>query len=256
MKSKVVVVFLSVLFVLSTVPATVFGWDVYTKAKTFTWKEYVGGVQKLEESGIIYGVGTAGTIYLFENLALSTKGEVFGGQVDYDGQTWAGVPVKTETGYLGFKLEGDTGWHFMLGENMFVGPFAGLGYKWWQRTIESTPTALGYPERWQSFYGRLGVDGIYGIAKNIMLSVEGGVKLPIYNQNKANLPGFGNVTVKPGKEASVFAEVALQYDRFKAGVFYEGMRFSKSPYVTVGALAVYQPESRADMYGFRAGVVF
>ena len=271
MKIKVFGLLMSMLismFLVSTVAAegtTV----VYGKVESFTFKEYKDGALFLEESGKIYGIGVTSKFNPFRQLTLKVRGELFGGQVDYDGQTWGGVPVKTNTNYLGFEIEGDAGWKFMVAEKTSVEPFVGLGYRWWLRNLENAiaadgTAAIGYTENWRSLYARLGVRGDHNLSKHVRLFAEGGVRLPIQNKNTADLTVFGlnEVTVEPGNKASVFAEAGLQFRFLKASVFYEGMRFSESPAVLVGvdpilgAMHVLQPESKADMFGARVGITF
>ncbi len=228
--------------------------DVYLKVESFTWKEFDdNGSQLLEESGPIYGLGASAKSDIAELLIFKGKAELFGGSIDYDGQTQAGTPVKTDTNYLGIKIEGDLGWKFMIAEKSSFEPSAGLGLKWWIRDIQSTGSVTGYDEEWTSFYARLGVYGIHSFSDRQKVFAEAGVRLPLYNENKADI--FG-VTVKPGKEASFFAEAGLKWAMLKVSIFYEGMRFSKSDPVSGVGIIVWQPESKADIFGLTVGMVF
>jgi hypothetical protein len=233
-------------------------FDVYLKAESFTWKEFNdSGARLLKESGPIYGVGlSVKSDDIYKLLTLKAKGELFGGSVDYDGQTQAGTPVKTDTDYLGFKIETDGGWKFILKEKSSLEPFAGLGFRWWIRDLKSTSSAIGYEEKWWSFYARLGIHGDHIFSNQLKAFVNAGVKLPIHNENKADLRviGLSTVTLEPGKEASVFAELGLKWKMLKASVFYEDMRFSKSDIVRIGSAQVWQPESKADIFGLNVGL--
>ena len=229
-------------------------WDVYLKVESFTWKEFNdNGTQLLKESGPIYGIGFSGKSDTAKALTFKSKGEIFGGSIDYDGQTQAGDPVKTDTNYFGMKVEGDLGWKFMAAEKSSLEPFAGLGWRWWRRDIQSTDTAIGVEELWSSIYARLGIRGDLAFSDKMKAFAEGGVKLPIYNQNKVDIYA---VTLEPGNEASIFAEAGLRWAMLKVSVFYEGMRFSKSDPVSGSGVIVWQPESRADIYGVNVGVAF
>lgn len=233
-------------------------WDIYLKVESFTWKEFNdNGTQLLKESGPIYGLGGTAKSDVAKSVTLKFKGELFGGSIDYDGQTQAGTPVKTDTDYSGFKMEGDVGWKFMVAEKSSLEPFAGLGYRWWLRDLQSTSNAIGYEERWWSFYARLGIRGDHTFSTQLKAFAEAGVKLPMHTENEADLSviGLSTVTLEPGNEASVFAEIGFKWTMLKASVFYEGMRFSKSGLDNVYN-AFYQPESKADIFGVNVGVAF
>lgn len=264
MKRLVVIVALSMLTITGSVisfstPALAANEsDIYLKVESFTWKEFNdNGTQLLKESGPIYGLGASAKSDISKTMTLKFKGELFGGSIDYDGQTQAGTPAKTDTEYFGFKMEGDAGWKFMVAEKSSLEPFAGLGWRWWNRDIQSTATAIGYEERWSTIYARLGIRGDHAFSNQLKGFTEAGVKLPIYTENEIDWTVFGldTITLEPGNEASVFAEVGVKWAMLKVSVFYEGMRFSKSDLDDVYN-AIYQPESKADIYGVNVGMAF
>jgi hypothetical protein len=140
-----------------------------------------------------------------------------------------------------------------------TGPLYGVGYRWWLRDINNNDSAPGNLERWRSFYARAGARGDYIFPGGQRIFTEAGALLPISNRNTADLSiaGPGNPTLKPGRRASLFAEAGLRISKFEAGVFYEGVRFPRSPAVDVGGgVSVVQPESKADIVGVKIGIVF
>ncbi|MBI4848624.1 MAG: outer membrane beta-barrel protein [Nitrospirae bacterium] len=233
-------------------------YDVYLKGESFTWKEFDnGGDQLLKESGPIYGVGGLAKLDI-KSLTLKIRGELFGGRIDYDGQTQEGTPVQTDVDYLGVKIEGNIGYKFNLTERFSVEPFAGPGYRYWERDIKSTSLATGYLEKWSSVYVQAGIHSdiaFYGLGK---VFVEGGIKFPVHNENEADLSvlGSGTVTLEPGKKESFFAEAGVKWKMLRTAVFYEGLRFSKSEVVRGGHQLWYQPESKGDIYGVNIGLTF
>jgi len=232
--------------------------DIYAQVQSFTWKEFAKGSRLLKESGPIYGVGGS-VIFPIRQFALKARGEIFGGSVDYEGETWGGEPVQTDSNYFGFKLEGDFGWVFHVTEGSSLEPFAGLGYRWWLRDLESTHEATGYLENWSSLYLRLGGRGDYSFWKSLNAFAEASLKFPIYNENTAYLGDVGleDVTLNPGRRPWFFAEAGIKYALFRMSVFYEGMRFSRSRVVAIDdEWGVYQPKSTADIFGVNLGVSF
>lgn len=245
--------FLTILcmFILISSSALANEFDVYAKAESFTWKEYDNGTQILKESGPIYGIGFKALFASRTKVALTVRAraELFGGQVDYDGQTQVGTPIHTNTNYIGSKTEADLGLKFMLSETSSIGPFASLGYRYWERDIKSTTSGIGYIEKWSSIYSRFGALLDLSITRIWKLCAEGGIKLPLYSRNDVD---YLNVTLEPGNKPSFFAEIGTKISLLKASIFYEGMRFSKSPIVS----GYYQPKSQADMYGVNIGISF
>ena len=53
-----------------------------------------GGSELLKESGPIYGLGASTKLDIIKSLTLKFKSELFGGSIEYDGQTWAGLKWK------------------------------------------------------------------------------------------------------------------------------------------------------------------
>src|SRR6266571_3160950 len=124
---------------------------IYPFVEGFVWKEFdTTGKQLVKETGPLYGVGAAASINLYnKTLLLKVKGDVFGGVVDYDGNnqlisgtTITLVPLKTDVTYVGTRLESDLGWRFG-NESASVEPFAGLGFRWWQRDIKDGTDIFG-----------------------------------------------------------------------------------------------------------------
>lgn len=252
---------------------------LYPFVEYFNWKEFGSqGDRLLEESGPLFGVGTLLRVDLRdEMLMLQAKGELFGGNVDYDGQTQynpidpavSEIPVNTDVDYFGTKLEGDLGLRLGRGKGN-VEPFIGLGYRYWVRDLnDSVATDRngdlvgvgGYTERWQSLYTRWGLRGAYAFDDNFKLFAEVGGKYPIYNENSVDYFADEDVTIKPGKQFSPFAEAGFRIDRFRASIFYEGFRFSSSPLVFAGfdgsdPVYLSQPKSESEIIGITLGWCF
>jgi hypothetical protein len=238
---------------------------LYGTAESFAWKEFAdNGPRVVKESGPLFGIGLAYSHEFEDRITFTPKGEIFFGSVDYDGQTQMGVPVTSTVDYFGLKFDGDLGIRFKVTQRLSLEPFGGLGLRWWIRDIRDGTTstgavASGYTEAWTTVYGRLGVRGGIDMSPQMMMFLEAGVMLPIFNQNTAYLSNAGlgpDITVHPGRQASLFAEAGTKISRVRASLFYDSMRFSRSANVASGANIYWQPESTADIYGVKVGVVF
>jgi hypothetical protein len=243
--------------------------NLYPTIQYFTWEEFFGGNRLLKESGLLYGVGGTVQENFFRQdngfMPVKAKLELFGGLIDYNGQTQKStnqalsqINVSTDVAHIGVKGEVDTGWRFSFpGGN--VGPFVGLGYRWWLRDIlNSTATDRngqsvdvgGYTEEWQTLYARFGGHLDYLISTNSSLYCEGGGRYPLFTQNSADFPGTGMVDLRPAARWSAFAEIGAEIGRFRPALYYEGMRFGQSDPVRIGSnMTLLQPESHSDIFG-------
>ncbi|MFP3980387.1 MAG: hypothetical protein ACLFUY_03255 [Desulfobacterales bacterium] len=266
--------FFAVIFSLIAVPFSAFGSDTgfaaaqfeaYGKIEHFTWNEYVSGEELLEESGPIYGAGGSVRLPITQIVSAKFRGELFGGRVDYDGQTTPGeYPLSSDTDYAGIKLEADVGVDLVAGEKSELGPFAGFGARVWQRDIQGnffwnpddqkTEYARGVTERWRNYYARAGINGAHAFSSRLEAFVTAGVKIPIYTENEAELTDSVFISLEPGNRLSGFAEAGLEIGMVKVSIFYEGLRFSESDRLAFGDY--YQPKSEADIFGINAGVTF
>ncbi len=268
MKRVVVIIALSILTIACSIipfsrPAIAYNGtevhlDTYFNVESLSWKEFDNsGDQLLKESGPIFAVGYSVKLDI-KPITLKSKAELFGGRINYDGQTTgssAPASKETDSDYLGVKIEVDSGWKFIINEKFSLEPFAGLGVRRWKRDIESTESSIGQEETWRSIYTRIGVRGDRIYPDNLKSFFELGVNIPFDNENEFEGPGY-TATVEPGNKASFFAEAGLKWRLFKTTIFYEGMKFSKSNTVTVNNVQVWQPKSKADIFGINIGVSF
>jgi hypothetical protein len=240
----------------------------YISGQYFTWSEFSNGRRLLKESGALYAGGllvdAAVPLQASSSLVLRAKEEIFGGVVDYDGETQEQVPVKTKVSYLGTKQELDLGYRYEA-QSWDLGPRAGLGYRWWLRGLQNSTSAAGepvsgYTEYWRIGYLRLGARGHYRPETGISLFAEGGAKYPFYIANSADPFGTGAKTFRPGGRWSGYAEAGVTYGQLRLSASYEGFRFSPSPVVFAlhgGVLEpLRQPESSSDLLGLNLGWTF
>jgi hypothetical protein len=230
----------------------------------FHWQESVAGQNVLTEQGPIYGVDGTIALDLLKteragNLTFRGKIGLFGGVVEYDGQTQEphNLPVKTDVNYVGVKEEIALGWAVPLGAG-HLEPFAVIGYRWWIRDLQdstandggTTVKVSGNTEVWESAYTKVGAALSIPLTKDWRFFVEGGGKYPFYNSNTTDIAGVGNTTVRPEPRWSAFAELGARYRTFRPAVFYEGYRTGQSPQVRISPTSgVYQPKSDEDVVG-------
>jgi hypothetical protein len=234
---------------------------VYLKAEGFVWKEFEGGSRLLEESGPRYGLGIF-RHYNRNGLTFRPMVEVYGGTVDYNGQTQGGFPIVTETNYLGGNAGFDAGGVITLTPAFYLEPFVGFGVEYWERDIESSGVGIGYRERWESYSARGGLRGEAGSSSGgVRVFGEAALKWPFANANRADLPVIGKVKVRPEGELGWNTEAGIKAGPVRIAFFYEMVKFSKSDEIVVpigGGLALlfWQPDSKYYVYGLTAGWLF
>jgi len=230
---------------------------LYPFVEEYRWMEFFDGGQILEEKGELYGAGAQATFERGPSL-YRLKGEYFQGKVDAEGVTQLGFPWTTEVSYYGFRLEADGAWRFPVGP-VSLAPVMGVGYKWWRRDFENSPTVAGGLEKWHTFYLKLGALGECDLGNGIVPYAEAGFRLGVFNNNEIDYNG-GRVSLDPGGRLTPYAEVGLTAGFLKAGAYYERMEFSQSsPELAIGlppGWGLVQPEVKVNIYGARVGVVF
>ncbi|WP_243373221.1 hypothetical protein [Geotalea sp. SG265] len=263
----------TVCLIASTAGAAQFGGveeiSAYLAPHYFQWEEFHQGEKLLREQGWLMGAGGTARVNLLKaeagSLMATGRAELFGGIVDYDGQTQGpdNLPVKTDVNYFGTREDVDLGWRISQ-QKLSVEPFFGLGARWWLRDLDDSTTVNrsgvpvmvnGYTEDWRSFYLRLGGRFDVVLTDDWRLFAEGGAKYPFYTENAVEISG-DDVTIKPDGRWSGFAEVGARYNKLKLSLFYEGFRYDQSPGVVVGTFRYFQPISKSDIFGLRFGWAF
>lgn len=234
----------------------------YFSSQYFTWEEHSDGRRILKERGPLFSGGILlGGITDF-SLTLRGKAALFGGVVDYDGETQKPnpVPVRTDVAYFGTLQQFDVGYRFSSG-NVRVEPFAALGYRWWLRDLHNATSVTGQPvsgytEWWQVGYGRLGARGRYLMQSGVSVFAEGGATYPFYVANSVIFASSGTTTFRPVGELSGFAETGIAWSKLKLTLSYEGLRFSQSPVKFADNRYFLQPDSSSDIFGVSLGWAF
>lgn len=246
-------------------PACAGSWEdvtPYFSTRYFTWQEEIGGRRLLKESGALFSIGAVAGYLTNSSFILTGRGELFGGEVGYSGETQPPdeKPVRTDVAYFGTRGELDAG--YRVGSAQFrVAPFVGIGHRWWLRDLQDTTSTdggavSGYTEMWQTIYGRTGVRGELAPSAQLTIVAEGGAKYPFYTGNSVDFAGSGVTTFRPGARWSAFAETGLAYRSVRLTMNYEGFRFSQSPWKRVGDTNYFQPRSSSDIFGASLGWTF
>ena len=241
----------------------------FVDAQYFQWQEHLNGSKVVDESGPRAALGlNAGNLTRLEpGLVGEIEAAVYGGEVDYEGQTQDGVPLDTDTDYLGGYVEGTLGYRLPMPPRQHaIDVLASFGLDLWERDIANASdslgrSVLGLKEDYRVWVGRLGV-GLFSRWVGWLSHVHVGVKYPL--DAKVDVSEFG-VTLKPKRDPSVFARMRAWHPGGASPglgfmLYYESYRFDDSP-TEQGRfrdlpVRVFQPESDMDTVGLRLSYSF
>lgn len=235
------------------------GAEVYVQYQRWTWtEEDAAGRRLLKEEGPLLGLGVTHDWPLGRAMEIAERLEGFVGEVDYDGRTQLGDPVRTTTEYYGLTGELDARLRVPVNGDFDLLPFAGLGARAWLRRIDNTSRfSSGYDETWLTAYARAGGRFEWRATGRLHLFASAALRIPLYNRARYSLSfdgGDDHVTVEPGRETTVAAEAGATVGSAHVAVFYEQLKFSRSDSESVPPFEVFQPESEGRLIGLKLGI--
>jgi hypothetical protein len=237
---------------------------IHLGVEEFRWSESdSNGDKLLDEKGPRYSAA-----FTLDNFLKQAEGPIYAvaargyaGTVDYDGETNAGVEVKTEVNYQGGAAEARVGYRFLMPwADYSIDLLAGLGGEYWSRDIEDAydangNRARGYTEEYTVTYTKAGVGFADLTYREWYGRLETGMRYPMNVDERiddldADLSPDGSVSFYAAYEVSKatgFGQLGLTF-------YYEGYRFDESPVASSNIGLVRQPESKMDVFGIRFGV--
>ena len=185
----------------------------------------------------------------------------------YDGGTWGGDPLKFST-HEGINLyEGDLGFKVLNVETSTLTPYVGIGRRIWRR---GTDTAGDYTEKYSWYFAAAGLNYVW---RNDRLTAGADVAalIPFNMEVTTNFAGqAAETTLKLKTRVGFEAQLPLSYDVYRNHVNSRRFFLFLTPYyqywaigasepvssITIGGIVyngVYEPNSRADIYGVKMG---
>ncbi|MGD8549303.1 MAG: autotransporter outer membrane beta-barrel domain-containing protein [Desulfobacterales bacterium] len=156
----------------------------------------------IEEDGLMYGIAGSYIYHGNNKLMFETSFSLVFGEIDYDGQTQSGTPLKADTDDWIFEWRGLIGKDYRFKSSSIITPFMGIGYRYWNDDIDASG---GYEREIQYWYLPVGVKTIsplngnwtWGISLEYDLFLGGKVQShlsdvqPVYNDPE-NDQDFGD----------------------------------------------------------------
>jgi opacity protein-like surface antigen len=110
------------------------------------------GKQLVNENGTLPGI-EAGAAYRLPNWTIGVSGEIYRGDLGYDGRTQTGAPFSTDTGTTQSRITLEVMREISDGLSL-VGA---LAWDYWRRDIAGRATVLGLSERYDSWRVEAGI---------------------------------------------------------------------------------------------------
>jgi len=237
------------------------GW-LGLSATSFDYEEFSDAGASLDrEQGWLPGV-QAGLNRDYGRWFLETELQWSSGEVDYSSPQ---AESKTDESILHLQLL--AGIPLQAADRQRTSLVAGLGYREWQRDIQSTPTASGLDETYRWGYGVLGLRGEQQFSAGTRVVVDMQLTRTISPDIKVRFDNsFDDVSLDLGAENGF--RLSLLFDRrldksktFWVMPWYEYWEFGRSGDwartsngVPVGTLTVHEPRSETGSYGISMGM--
>ena len=107
----------------------------------------------IEMDGFLYGISGKYIYHGIHNIMSELSLEWVGGELNYDGATWAGVPVETDSDESIFLVRGLIGYDIKK-ETYAITLFTGFGFRYWRDRDESEG---GYKRIVRYWYSPIGI---------------------------------------------------------------------------------------------------
>ena len=190
------------------------------------------------------------------------------GWAKYDGATQDGTPLVMYTKEKIYQYEGDLGYKALNASTATLTPYIGIGYRIWDRGSNALPD---YEEKYTWNYGSVGFDYVLRLSR-WTAGANAAIRLPFNMKMRTSLAGnFDEATFYLKKRAGFAVELPVTYEfyRYQArpaffaylSPYYQywGIGASDPVVMTKGGVPLpgntyYEPDSRADIFGARAGI--
>jgi hypothetical protein len=177
-------------------------FDLTTGVKFFDYAEYGDDGAFLDgEKGWVLGIGAAYEHHMSNDMVLSVFGDIFEGEVDYDGHLQSGTPLTTKTDEAFYSL--GVGLQFPLPIlNNRVDLFSDVSYQQWERDILPTARSARLFEVYEWWEISLGAECLIVKATSSNLSIYGRayqISNPAMQIDLVSF-GYGKPTLDLGEE--------------------------------------------------------
>lgn len=193
-KKRVFIIGLLTLLSFPLIAASNSEFQVGTGLMAFDYKEYGDGDKIYDQDESDDNIFLDGESGLIPGLILKYQttnnrsyvqwvGKLYYNQIDYDGQTQSGIPIKTKSDALIIDTHVKLGVKFLPSYGREQKVYTGLGYRYWYRNIQ--PTTINSPgstnhgaavagllEEYYWWYGLIGYEIGFDVSQNVKMGFD------------------------------------------------------------------------------------
>jgi len=235
----------------------------------FDYKEDVDPPLKSTEDGWLPGVYFGYTYNRPDGVYTKLFLEYSSGDVDYDGTTQSGTPVRfNDSAQELYRYEWNIGYTFSVSKTFSLTPFAGIGYRFWRRgKSEIRASFVTLQEEYEWLYVPVGLRADVVLSRRLSLEPSAGVRLVFDGTMTVLYSDIYAVNNDPeldlGNKIGWWAELPVRYRFAQHWSFvvtpwyaYSAIGKSDEAFVSDGqtTLVVYEPSSRTHQYGLKFAI--
>jgi hypothetical protein len=240
-------------------------WEIGFEYDHLEYEEREWGMKLMEEDGPLFGIGAAWTGHPPSGLMLRVATGFVGGQLDYDGQTQSGVPLREDNNDFIWKVRGLIGYHYEWPDFVLT-PYTGIGYRYWNDDIGGPG---GYEREVQYLYTPIGIETAAPLGDEWIWGIRGEYDLFWGGRVKSHFSdvdsGFNNPTVNQddgyGARGAVYlrrrlGDVSLGLEVF---IRYWDIDRSDRDTLTFNGMPpglVWEPKNETTVTGFQISLLF
>ncbi|MFH2045231.1 MAG: hypothetical protein ABIK92_08795 [Pseudomonadota bacterium] len=183
--------------------------------------------------------------------------------VEYDGQTQSGTPVKEDSKVWIVEPRLITGGRLQINKHSIINPYFGLGYRYWYDNIEGVGS---YKRITEYLYLPIGTNFTHKVSENFKWGITLEFDFFLWGRNKSYLsdvdPGFNDLKLDQDSGYGLRASLPCTYRflQIEPYIYYWDIGKSDIDFITYygiqsGWYAV-EPDNETTVYGIRLSFLF
>jgi len=230
--------------------------------------DYQEGDQ-IKEEGFLFGLKGDYRYHRRNRLMVGLSLEYLIGDLDYEGKSWGGTPVKADLDEWRLECRALVGYDHLFQGKQLLTPFLGFDYRYWEDALLGKG---GYGREVEYWYLPLGIRMVNPVSGKWSLSIEAEYDLFWKGKVKSRLsevsPALNDPEVNQGFGEGYGLRLSFPLEKMLGGRYFLSLapyfcywsieesdrEILRSSGVPVGS--VYEPKNKTIDYGFNFGIGF